>query len=194
MTRMLYTGFVMNSKTKWYCWSAVAGLATYVLLALEMNRELHCWANKDYLTMFFFPLGIAVLVSAAINLKIMPPKVKKYTKRMLFGMAAYILGIGLLNHIPMPPAPYKYLLVLLPILPVIYICSTIIRYITELDEMWRKIYMEAMAFSGIATGFTCVSYLFLHDAGAPEFHAEWAYYMMWIYFFIGKFFSWRRYK
>jgi hypothetical protein len=193
MTRMLYTGF-MNAKTKWYCWSAVAGLATYVLLALEMNRELHCWANKDFMTMFFFPLGIAVLVSAAINLKIMPPKVKKYTKRMILGMVAYILGIDLLNHIPMPPAPYKYLLVLLPILPVIYICSTIIRYITELDEMWRKIHMEAMAFSGLATGFTCVSYLFLHDVGAPEFHAEWAYYMMWIYFLIGKFFSWRRYK
>jgi hypothetical protein len=184
----------MNPKTKWYCWSVVAGLATYVLLALEMNRELHCWANKDFMTMFFFPLGIAVLVSTAINLKHMKPLVKKYSQRMIIGMVAYVLGIDLLNHIPMPPAPYKYLLVLLPILPVIYICSTIIRYITELDEMWRKIYMEAMAFSGIATGFTCVSYLFLHDVGAPEFHAEWAYYMMWIYFLIGKFFSWWRYK
>src|SRR5882757_929608 len=111
MTRMLYTG-VMNSKTKWYCWSAVAGLAAYVLLAFEMNRELDCWAKKDYATMFFFPLGIAVLVSAAINLKIMPPKVKKYSKRMILGMVAYVLGIGLLKHIPMLPAPYEVLLVL----------------------------------------------------------------------------------
>ena len=184
----------MNPKTKWYCWSAVAGLAVYVFLALEMNRELHCWAKKDYLTMFFFPLGIAVLVSAAINLKMMPPKVKKYTKRMILGMVAYILGIDLANHIHTPPSPYKYLLLLLPILPMIYICSTIIRYITELDEMWRKIYMEAMAFSGIATGFTCFTYLFFRDMGAPEFRAEWAYYMMWAYFLIGKFFSVRRYK
>jgi hypothetical protein len=184
----------MNPKTKWYCWSAVAGLTTYVLLAFEMNRELHCWIKKDYLTMFFFPLGIAVLVSAAINLKIMPPKVKKYTKRMLLGMVAYILGIDLLHHISMPPAPYKYLLVLLPILPVIYICFTIIRYITELDEMWRKIYMEAMAFSGIATGFTCVSYPFLQDIGAPKLPLEWGFNLMWIYYFIGFFFSVRRYK
>ena len=191
---MLYTGSVMNSKTKWYCWSAVAGLATYVLLALEMNRELHCWANKDYLTMFFFPLGIAVLVSAAINLKLMPPKVKKYSKRMILGIVAYILGIGLLNHIPMPPAPYKYLLVLLPILPVIYICFTIIRYVTEMDEMWKKIYMEATAFSGIATGFTCISYTFLHDVGAPKLQLESGFYLMWIYYFIGFIFSMRRYK
>ena len=190
---MLYTT-CMSSKTKCYCWSAVAGVAVYVLLALEMNRELHCWAHKDFMTMFFFPLGIAVLVSAAINLKFMPPKVKKYTKRMILGIVAYILGIDLLNHIPMPSAPYKYLLVLLPILPVIYICFAIIRFMAESDEMWRKIYMEAMAFSGLATGFTCISYLFLHDVGAPAFHAEWAYYLMWIYFLIGKFFSSRRYK
>jgi len=190
---MLYTAD-MNTKIKWYCWSAAAGLATYVLLALELNRELHCLANKDYLTMFFFPLGVAVLVSAAINLKIMPPQVKKYTKRMIFGMVAYILGIDLLHHIPMPPAPYKYMLVLLPILPVIYICSTIIRWMADVDEMWRKIYMEAMAFSGIATGFTCVSYPFLHDIGAPKLPLECGFYLMWVYYGIGFFFSVRRYR
>ena len=190
---MLYT-VGMNAKTKWYCWSAVAGLATYVLLALELNRELHCWAKKDFLTMFFFPLGIAVLVSTAINLKYMPPLVKKYSKRMILGMVAYMLGLDLVNHISMPPVPYKYLLALVPVLPLIYVCFTVIRYIADADEMWRKIYMEAWAFSGIATGFTCFSYLFVRDLGAPEFRAEWAFYIMWAYFLIGKFFSWRRYR
>ena len=184
----------MNPHIKKYFWSVVAGLATYVLLALEMNRELHCWAKKDFLTMFFFPLGIAVLVSAAINLKHMKPLVKKYNQRMILGMVAYILGIDLLHHLPMPPAPYKYLLVLLPILPVIYICTVIIRYIADSDEMWRKIYMEALAFSAIATGFTCVSYPFLHDVGAPKLPLESGFFLMWIYYFIGFFFSWRRYK
>jgi hypothetical protein len=60
--------------------------------------------------------------------------------------------------------------------------------------MKRKIYTEAMAFSGIATGFTCFIYLFLRDMGAPEFRAEWACYIMWGYYGIGAFFSWRRYK
>jgi hypothetical protein len=184
----------MNSKTKWYCWSAIAGLATYVLLAFEMNRELHCWANKNYLTMFFFPLGIAVLVSIAINLKHMKPQVKKYSKRMIIGMVAYILGIDLANHLYAPNSLWRYLLVLLPILPIIYICFTIIRSVADADEMWRKIYMEAMAFSGIATGFTCVSYPFLHNVGAPIVPLECGFFLMWIYYFIGLFFSWRRYK
>jgi hypothetical protein len=82
----------------------------------------------------------------------------------------------------------------LPVLPLIYVSAAIIRFISEVDEMWRKIYMEAFAFSGIATGFTCFTYLFFRDMGAPEFHAEWAYYLMFAYFWIGFIFSWRRYR
>jgi len=191
---MLYTGF-MNSKTKWYCWSAVAGLLTYGLLALEMNRELHCWANKDFMTMFFFPLGMAVLVIAAINLKHMRLPVKKYHQRMIFGMIAYVLAVGLMNHLPMPPSPYKYLLVLLPVLPLVFVCNAIIRFVAEgLDELQRKVVTEAFAFSGLATGFTCFSYLFVRDLGAPPLHAEWAFYLMWVYYFVGLIFSGRRYR
>jgi hypothetical protein len=82
----------------------------------------------------------------------------------------------------------------LPVLPLIYVSAAIIRFISEVDEMWRKIFTEAAAFSAIATGFTCISYLFLRGMGAPEFHADWAFYLMWAYFLIGLFFSWRRYK
>jgi hypothetical protein len=184
----------MNSKTKWYCWAAVASLATYVLLALEMNRELHCWANKDFVTMFFFPLGVAVLVFAAINLKFMKPRVKKYNKRMIFGFVVYALSLDLVNHLPMPPAPYKYLLALLPVLPLIYICFAIISFVSEADEMKRKIVTEAMAFAGLATGFTCFSYIFVRQSGGLEIPLDYAFYVMWIYYFIGLFFSWRRYK
>jgi len=71
----------------------------------------------------------------------------------------------------------------------LYLATTIIRYVSGLDEMWKKIITEAMAFSGLATGFTCFTYLFLRDMGAPEFRAEWAFYMMWVYYGIGTFFS-----
>jgi hypothetical protein len=63
-----------------------------------------------------------------------------------------------------------------------------------MDEMKRKIVTEAAAFACLATGFSCFSYLFFRDMGAPEFHAEWAFYMMWAYYGIGLFFSWRRYR
>ena len=113
---------------------------------------------------------------------------------MTFGFTAYALGIFALNYFYKEHSPYRYWLIILPVLPIIYIATVGIRFISDTDEMWRKIITEAMAFSGLATGFTCFSYLFLRDMGAPEFHAEWAFYIMWAYYLIGLFFSWRRYK
>ena len=122
----------------------------------------------------------------------------KYTWRMLTGFAGYIVGLVVLNsfdtqHIP-HWLPHNYWLLLLPVVPLVWMASAIIGSVAEMDEMKRKIYTEAMAFSGVATGFTCFCYLFLRDMGAPEFRAEWAFYTMWAYYGIGMFFSWRRYR
>jgi hypothetical protein len=121
---------------------------------------------------------------------------KKYLLRMTFGFIAYASGIFALHYFfkDKEHSPCRFLLILLPVLPLLYIAATIIRYISEMDEMWRMIITEALAFSAIATGFTCISYLFLHDIGAPEFRAYWAFDIMWAYYGIGLFFSWRRYK
>jgi hypothetical protein len=63
-----------------------------------------------------------------------------------------------------------------------------------MDEMKRKIVTEAMAFSGLATGYTCFSYIFIRQSGGPQIPLDYAFYVMWAYYFIGLFFSWRRYK
>ena len=119
----------------------------------------------------------------------------KYTLRTIAALVGYALGLVALNTFyTEQSARGKYWLVLLPLLPLIYMATSIIRCIANLDEMKRKIYTEAMAFSGVATGFTCFTYLFLRDMGAPEFRAEWAFYIMWAYYWIGLFFSWRRYR
>jgi hypothetical protein len=113
----------------------------------------------------------------------------------LAGFIGYALGLIALNCFYTGQSAHeKYWLVLLPMLPMLYMVTAIIRGVSELDEMKRKIYTEAMSFSGIATGFTCFGYLFLRDIGAPEFHAQWAFYIMWAYYWIGLFFSWRRYQ
>jgi hypothetical protein len=121
---------------------------------------------------------------------------KKYLFRMFFGFTAYVVGILALHHFfeGKEHSPCGYGLILLPILPLLYIAATIIRYISEMDEMWRKIITEALAFSALATGFSCIGYVFLQDIGAPEFRAYWAFDLMWAYYGIGLFFSWRRYR
>jgi glucan phosphoethanolaminetransferase (alkaline phosphatase superfamily) len=113
----------------------------------------------------------------------------KYMTRMVVGFTAYALGLVALNYFYTEHSPHRYWLVLLLVMPILYVAITIIRYVSELDEMWRKIVTEAMAFSGVAAGFTCFSYLFLRDMGAREFHGEWAFYIAWVYYWIGPFFS-----
>ena len=118
--------------------------------------------------------------------------------RMIIAFGGYAIGLVALNSFDTEHRPHwlphNYWLVLLPLVPLIYMATSIIRVVAELDEMKRKIYTEAMAFSGIATGFTCFIYLFLRDMGAPEFRGEWAFYIMWAYYWVGLFFSWRRYR
>ena len=117
----------------------------------------------------------------------------KYLWRMTIGMTGYGLGLVAMGFFA-DKLPHKYCWAVLPVLAIVYLVATIIRCVSELDEMWRKIITEAAAFSGIATGFTCFSYLFLRDMGAPEFHGEWGFYLMWVYYGIGLIFSRWRYR
>lgn len=124
----------------------------------------------------------------------MKPHCRKYIFRMVIGFVAYALGIFAANYFN-PGANHKYWTVLFPVIPIILIAGAIIGFVAEgLDELQRKVVTEAAAFSGIATGFTCFSYLFLRNMGAPEFHAEWAFYMMWGYYGVGAVLANLRYR
>ena len=120
--------------------------------------------------------------------------VKKYIIRMTVGIVVYALGLIVVCCI-FPEQSKRHWLILLPIVAaIIYFAATILRAISDMDEMWRKGVTEAFAFSAIATGFTCFGYRFVREAvGVPEFHAEWAFYLMWAYYGIGALRScWRR--
>lgn len=121
-------------------------------------------------------------------------KQAKFQLQILAGTVGYLLGIVAFCHFYKGQSPHKNWLILLPVLTIVYYVATLIRYVSEMDEMWRKIITEAAAFSCIATGFTCFSYVFFRDIGAPEFRAQWAFCIMWAYYGIGLIFSWRRYK
>ena len=116
-------------------------------------------------------------------------------KRMIIGLIVYAVVLLTVCHW-FPEKSPQHWLVLFPVLAaIIYFAATILRAISDMDEMWRRNTTEAMAFSAIATGFTCFGYRFFHEIiGAPEFHADWAFFMMWIYYGIGTFISWRRHK
>ena len=118
----------------------------------------------------------------------------KYILRMTVAITGYGLGLLAFTYFYPNHLPHRYWLVLLLLPPLIYMASAVIQRVSEMDEMWKKIVTEAAAFSAIATGFTCISYMFIRDLGAPEFRAQWTCCIILAYYFIGLFFSWRRYK
>jgi hypothetical protein len=140
-------------------------------------------------------VGVYVLLGFLWLVVFKKPHIKPFIKNGL-PLAAVAIGFGTraANHFYNPQSPYSYWLILLPIVPLIYICFAIACIVSDLDEMKRKIATEAMAFGGLATGVTCYSYMFFRDMGAPALRGDWVLYIMFIYYFIGLFFSWRRYK
>ncbi|MCX6894148.1 MAG: hypothetical protein NTZ16_01285, partial [Verrucomicrobia bacterium] len=120
----------------------------------------------------------------------------KYTLRKTIGFIAYALGVWAMLYLywKHSHSPYRYWLVLLPVLPMIYLILITIRQFSERDEMLRKVTSESLAFSAIATAWTCCSLFLFRAIGVPTFQAEWVFFMLVAYYLIGLFFTWRRYK
>jgi len=121
---------------------------------------------------------------------------KCFVLRKTVAFIVYACGVWVMQHFYWKhlDSPYRYWLFLLPTLPMIYLIATIIRQISGLDEMWKKIVTESLAFSALATIWTCCSFFFIRAVDAPVIQAEWVFFMLIAYYLTGFFFSWRRYK
>jgi hypothetical protein len=118
----------------------------------------------------------------------------KFVSMMFLCFFGYALGLTALNLFYDKNSEYRYLLVLLPMLPTLYIIPVTLRAVSEADELQKRIMLEALAFSGLATAFTCQGYSFLRDMGAPEFKAWVAWSLFFTYYFLGLALAKRRYR
>jgi hypothetical protein len=99
----------------------------------------------------------------------------KYFLKMLLGFIFFGVGLFTYNDLfaHFRQSPIKWLLFFLPMIPMLFVVTTILEYVFTMDEMWRKYITEAAAFAGLATAVTCFS--FTRDLGAavrPEFGYE----------------------
>lgn len=74
-----------------------------------------------------------------------------------------------------PDGVAKIALALLPVIPMIAMTVSIIRRLNAMDEMGRKIKLEALAVAFVCTALTTFSYGFLETAGFPRMSA----FMVW---------------
>jgi hypothetical protein len=91
---------------------------------------------------------------------------RTYLKTFIPAMLAYVgvLFASILISKKLGPDVSVYLramLALSPVVPIIFVCAALIRFLRDSDELERKIELEAIALSGLFTGviFLCLGFL-----------------------------------
>jgi hypothetical protein len=100
---------------------------------------------------------------------------KRYLKEFLSSMAGYTvmvpLSIWMLRgH---EHTTLGYLIAFLPIVPSCFALWAFMRFFRGLDELQRRIQLEAVAFSFLATCLITLTWAFQQNAGLPRFDVSW---------------------
>lgn len=121
---------------------------------------------------------------------------KTYTREFLTAMFAYavvlLVSVSLLQKIP-SEGWWRILLALTPIIPIFFALRAFLRFFHRIDELQKRIQLEAFALS---FGVTCVvafGYGVLEYAGFPALNWTWVPTFMMVVWGIGTAIASRRY-
>jgi hypothetical protein len=126
-------------------------------------------------------------------------RIKQRAQRMRTVFVPLILYIGLLVvAVTWAPkfegSPWGYMIALLPMIPGVFIAYGIVRMTTQLDEMERRILLEAAAFGFIFTLILLLSFSLLGLVGVPQPSNTWTVFIMAMLLVIGKLWGNWRYR
>jgi len=85
---------------------------------------------------------------------------KRYGREFISAMIAYaiviIMSRLLLNNIG--DSPWRFIIALLPIFPVLFLAAGFTRYLSGIDELQQRIQLQAIGFSAGTTGLLTLAY------------------------------------
>jgi hypothetical protein len=90
--------------------------------------------------------------------------------------ALLMIAAAVVNRHSTPPALVRVVLALLPVVPLAALAWAISRAIGELDEMQRRIHLDAMTGAFVASAFVAVIVGQLQDAGVGMPELNWAFF------------------
>ena len=121
---------------------------------------------------------------------------KQYLKEMWAGLAIYaallVGSLSILRRFEL--GVFKYLLVLAPMAGAALAVLAALRYFARIDELERKIHLDALAIAFGASVLALMSYGFLEGAGLPHLNWTWAWPVMAVMWALGSVISRRRYR
>ncbi len=102
---------------------------------------------------------------------------RSYTREFGLAMVGYVIGIlvsrALLGQVDPRLAP---LVAVIPVVPAMFGLLAYLRFMRRMDELGRRIQLEALAFSFGGIGFATFTYGFLEEnAGFPHLSYIWVF-------------------
>lgn len=94
----------------------------------------------------------------------------------------------------MDPSLWRYVVALLPMIPGVFLAFGILRVSSKIDEMERRILLEAVAFSFIFTLILLLSFGLLGLVGVPQPSTINIVFIMCMLLLVGKLWGNRRYR
>jgi len=127
----------------------------------------------------------------------MNPRMRQYTKELGGALAIYaalLVASIYLTQALHPGGLARYAIVLTPVLGIVGCVWAIIRHLRRLDEMQRRIQLEALAFSFAGSALGSLAWGFAESAGAPHLPTFLIWPIMAALWVVGGFIAHRRYR
>jgi hypothetical protein len=100
---------------------------------------------------------------------------RTYVRQLGLSMLAYavvlVASLLLLRGSPAPVLAVS--IALAPVVPVAFGLAAIVRFLGQLDELQRRIHLEAVTLSAVVTSMLTFSYGLLENAGFPSLGLVW---------------------
>ena len=102
---------------------------------------------------------------------------RHYTIQLAFAMICYAVVLVIsLKLIPVLTVGWlKVLVAIAPVVPFIFVLASIIRLFSWIDEMQRRIHLEAAALAAGTTALLALTCGFLENAGMPRLSGFWTF-------------------
>jgi hypothetical protein len=102
---------------------------------------------------------------------------RRYVIELILAMIGYaavlITSLSLVRT--MQQGWLRVLVAIAPAIPIAFVLVVVIRFVSRLDEMWRRIWLEAVALAGGTTVLLAVTCAFLENVGLPRLSGFWTF-------------------
>jgi hypothetical protein len=120
---------------------------------------------------------------------------RAYTRELLIAMAAYVVAVLITVKLTPDIDPaFRAPFALIPLVPSAFALRAYLRFLGRMDELGRKIQLEALAIGFGAAGMLTFAYGFLENAGFPQLSYVFVFPLMIFLWGVGGIIATRRYQ